>query len=354
MNMDENLLERVEIKGSTEVPEVELVSFFKKMFPDRYELLSEHWRWLYRIDQFKSIQPPLVALLDDKVIGHVAQIPVVIKKGDQEKLGAWGVDGGVLPPYRKYGLGSQLMEIWIKQFPISLGFCTEALFRILLKQGWAPRRTTYALQLPFRPDRHPKHRNGFRSAPLRLAGPGWNLLAHLITRARTIGMKKVREVPLSSARLQNWSLLHHPEEFKEPFHIARTPEFLTWRLLDSPFRDQYRILESEDADVAAVVRLFQGGGLRRAQIVSLSGNVEDARTLHRFLGGFLLWAIDHHLDLIKMVSGDPFVVRLAHRWFPIKSALRFVSFCHQAEDREMMAQTDHLWELIDYDLDFLN
>jgi hypothetical protein len=354
MNSNEKLLERVEIKGSTEVPEADLVAFYKEMFPDRFDLLSEHWRWLYRIDQFKDIQPPLVAFLDGKVIGHVAQIPVVIKQGDKEKLGAWGVDGGVLTPYRKYGIGSQLMEIWIKQFPISLGFCTEALFRILLKQNWSPRKTTYALQLPFRPDRHPKHRKGSRSAPLRLVGPSWNLLARLITRARTIGLNKIREVPLSAARLENWSLLHHPEEFKDPVHIARIPGFLIWRLLESPFAEQYRILESPQEDVAAIVRLFESNGLKRAQIVSLSGNVMDARTLHCFFGAFLLWAIDHRLDLVKIINSDPFVVRLAHRWFPTKSALRFVSYCHQPDDREMMARTDHLWELIDYDLDFLN
>jgi hypothetical protein len=353
MSSDSKLLEKVQIKGSTEVPEVDLVSFFQEMFPDRVGLLNKHWRWLYRINQFTDVKPPLVACLDGKVIGHVAQIPVIIKRGDQEKLGAWAVDGGVLPAYRKSGLGSRLMREWIVQFPICLGFCTEALYRILIGQGWSPRRTTYALQLPFRPDRHPKLQKGPWRAPLQLAGYSWSLLAHVIAMARTFKHTKVREVHLSSSRLQNWPLLNHPEALQEPVHIPRTPEFLKWRLLDNPYREQYQILESVDDDVAAVVRMFQSGDLRRAQIVSLSGNIEDRGVLSRFLGSFVAWATDHHLDLIKLVSSDPFVVRTAHPWFPLKTALRFVSFCHLARDKQMMEETDHLWELIDYDLDFL-
>jgi hypothetical protein len=346
-------LESIEIKGSTEVDPEALRQFFQVMYPDRMDLLERHWRWWYRIGEFPQDRPPLVAVLDGKVIGHVAQIPVRLSMGGRDTFAAWGVDGGVLSPYRKYGLGSQLMEMWLQHYPICLGFCTEALFRILLKQGWSPRKTTYALQLPLRLDRHRRLQRTPYQAPLRAAGYGWNFLVRLIAMTRTAGWKRLREVSLESSRLQNWSLLRHPGQFEDPVHIPRSPDFLRWRVLDNPFRDQHRVLELPDADVAAIVRLEESGPRRRAQILTLTGAVKDAGTLHRFLGGLVTWAIDHRLDLVKLVTGDPFVLQVARRWFPRVAALRFVAFCHRAEDRELFQRSEHLWELIDYDLDFL-
>jgi hypothetical protein len=353
MSVDTQLLKKIEIKNATEVREDALTDFYQEMYPKRGEFLKKHWRWLYRVDQFSGAQPPLVALLDGNVIGHVAPIPIVLKKGRQEKLAAWGVDGGVLVPYRKSGIGFKLMEIWTQQYPIVLGFCTVALFRILVKQGWSPRMTTCSLQLPLRPDRHPRFQKGLCMAPLRLAGCGWNLFARLVTMARMEGCKKLKAIPLSPQRLENWDLLHHPKEFRDPIHVARSADFMRWRLLNSPFREQYQILELGDSDVAAVVRTFQSGGLRRAQIVAISGNASDRGTLYRFFGGIVAWALEQDVDLIKMINSDPEVVRVAQRWLPKKAVQRFVCYCHDAKDEEMMQSADHIWELIDYDFDFL-
>jgi len=353
MNVDTQLLEKIQIKRATEVPENTLIEFYQEMYPRRGEFLTKNWRWLYRIDDFPQAKAPLVALLDGKVIGHVAPIPIVLKSGSQEKFAAWGVDGGVLVPYRKSGIGFKLMQIWARDYPIVLGFCTEALFRILVKQGWSPRKTTYALQLLLRPGRHPRFQKGPLKAPLRLAGYGWSLLARLIIMARTEGWKKLRVAPLSAQRLENWSVLHHPWSFKDPLHVARNLEFLKWRLLNSPFRKQYHILEMEEADVAAVVRIFHQAGLRRAQVVAISGNAPNRGALDRFLGGVVSWAVDQDVDLIKMITSDPLVVRVAQRWLPKKAVQRFVGYCHDPKDQELIQSKNHIWELIDYDFDFI-
>lgn len=353
MNAYSELLEKIQIKRATEVSEAALAAFYQEMYPNRAGFLKKHWRWLYRVGEFPESQPPLVALLDGKVIGHVAPIPIVLKSGNQERFAAWGVDGGVLPPYRKCGIGFKLMQIWAQEYPIVLGFCTEALFRILIKQGWSPRKTTYVLQLPLRPDRHPRFQKGLWRAPLRLVGFSCNLLVRLVIMARTEGWKKLRMVPLSPQRLKNWSLLRHPGEFKDPLHVARNAEFLRWRLLNNPFREQYSILELEDVDVAAVVRTFQSGGLRRTRIVAISGKVQDRGTLYCFWGSLVSWAAEHDVDLISLMSSDPLVVRVAQRWFPVKAVQRFVCYCHDPEDQKMVQSRDHIWELIDYDFDFL-
>jgi hypothetical protein len=346
-------LQKIDIVHSTEVSEEALNRFYDQMYPDRAAFLKRNWRWLYRIDEFPDLEPPLVALLDDQVIAHVAQIPVYLRKGDQVRLGAWGVDGGVLNRYRGSGIGWQLMETWSRRYSVGMGFCTEALFRILLKQGWSPRTTTHYLHLPFRPQRHPKFQKGGRAVLAKLGGPIWNLWERLIITLRTGNWPPLRRIPVSADRLERWSLLHHPREFQEPLHVSRSPEFMSWRVLHCPFRDQYQILEMDGADVAALARIYQMGAFRRARIISIAGRVDESSAIDRFLGSLANWAMRQDVDILSMVSSDPAIVEWAGRWFPAKSRLRFAYICNDREGEEMLRGTDHIWELIDYDLDFL-
>ena len=353
MKHSQALLQRVDILGSTEVSERALGDFFERMYPDRAEFLTQHWRWLYRIDEFPDLAPPLVALLDDQVIGHVAQIPVIIRRGDRHMLAAWGVDGGVLNPYRGSGIGWKLMDLWSRRYSVGMGFCTEALFRILIKQGWSPRRTTWYMHLPLKPHHHPKFRRKIPFLPPRLAGTVWNLAERLMITLRTQDWRPLRRIPLTEERLENWSVLHHPSAWKTPLHVARTVDFLRWRLLRCPFREQYHVLEMEDAPLAAVVRIFQIDDLRLARIISLSGQASSRGEVGRFLGSLACWAMKQDVDMLSMVQGDPRVVRWAQHWFPVRNRLRFASICNDRQGEEMIRGEDHIWELMDYDLDFL-
>jgi hypothetical protein len=347
------LLDRLDILGSTEVSERALGDFFERMYPDRAKFLQRHWRWLYRIDEFPDLGPPLVALLDDRVIGHVGQIPVFIRRGDREILAAWGVDGGVLGPYRGSGIGWKLMDLWNRRYPVAMGFCTEALFRILIKQGWSPHRTTWYMHLPLKPHHHPKFRRKIPILPSWFGGIVWNLAERLIITLRTQDWKPLRSLPLSAERLNGWSLLHHPRSWKAPLHVARRADFLSWRLLRCPFREQYRILEMETIPLAAVVRVFQVGELRRARIISVSGRASGRGQVGRFFGSLASWAMKQDIDVLSMVHSDPWVVHWAHRWFPIRSRLRFASISNDSGGEDVLRGEDHIWELMDYDLDFL-
>jgi hypothetical protein len=48
------------------------------------------------------------------------------------------------------------------------------------------------------------------------------------------------------------------------------------------------------------------------------------------------------------------LVRSTRRWFPGRSQLRFACICNDSDGEQMLWGTDHLWEMIDYDLDFLH
>jgi GNAT superfamily N-acetyltransferase len=330
-----------------------LQEFFRQMFPARAGLLGEHWRWMYRVDDVPEVMPPLVAVDQGQVIGQYAQIPVLLGRGDVRLQAVWGVDYGVLPAYRHSGIGWELMDRWLHQYPVHMGFATEAAFRIALKQGWKPRCTTCDLRLPLRLDHHPRARKGVLGGPLQAVSRGWNLLMRLGLVVRQAGAPVLHETPLSAERLRRWSLLSYPGRAQDALHIPRTASYLKWRYLDSPWREQYRILESADTGLAVMVRLFDTGPGRTARILSVSGHIDERGLLHRFLGDVIRWACDRSSSLVHLVSSDPGLVAVARRWFPIRSWQRFVYYCNDPAGDDQLDSSEHIWELMDSDFDFL-
>ena len=341
-----------DIKRSTEIPPQALEVFFRRMFPQKARSLTRHWRWMYRVDDMPAVPAPMVVVLDGEVIGQYAQIPVVVGSGGVFKQAVWGVDYGVLGRFRRYGIGYRLMEDWLRQHPIHMGFATPASYRIALKQNWSPRLTTFLLQLPFRLQHYSRFQRGPWRIPGRILGPCAHLLARAVIRTRSRRWASLRPETLAPGHLENWSGLHHPEELEDPVTVVRTPEFLRWRLLDSPFFDQYRFAALPESDLRAILRLIEGRTRRVVRILSLSGRAADEHEIDRLLGSIVRWSLAQDADLLQMVHGDPFVIRAARRWFPLRSAMRHVYYCNDAEARRLLDDRPHLWEMLDSDFDY--
>ena len=54
-----------------------------------------------------------------------------------------------------------------------------------------------------------------------------------------------------------------------------------------------------------------------------------------------------------MVTGDPMILEVARRWFPIRKNLRFGFYCSGAEDSASLGGAEYRWELLDSDFDLL-
>lgn len=341
----------MDIRRSTEVPREALNAFYGEMFPQKARSLIRHWRWMYRVDDQPRVPAPVVAVLDGEVIGQYAQIPVIIGNGEIYKQGVWGVDYGVLDRFRRYGIGYRLMETWLHQHPVHMGFATPASYRIALRQGWSPRLTSLLLQLPLWLQHHARFQHGPWRIGGMFLGHCLHLLARVIIRARSRRWASLEPAVLSPQHLQGWSRLHHPGEPEEPVTVARTPEFLRWRLLDSPFRNQYYSVELSHSDLRAVIRQSGRGGRKALRILSISGHADGPEEIERLLGSIVRWSLDHDIGLVQMVHGDPFVIQVARRWFPHRSALRHVYYCNDDGARRLLDDRPHLWEMLDSDFD---
>jgi hypothetical protein len=353
MRENEELLSKIRICRSTEVPEGALIDFYDRMFPQKSDLMSRSWKWLYRIEQFDDVQPPLVAVLDGAVIGQVAQVPVLLTDGDREQLAVWGVDYGVLPEYRRCGIGFQINEMWMQQYPIYLADCTPASYRIVLKQGWTPRQTTYDLKLPLRLESLSRTRRGLKYKTMTASGPLWKPLCRLMTMARSPGRGHISCRPLVPDDLKNWSLLRYPGNDMGVVHVARRFDFMRWRLLESPLAEQYRLIKMDNSPVVAIIRTRLREGVKQLLVLALSGHIAGPGDLRRFFHGLVRWAFQNGADVIRMVTSDPILLALGRRWFPFKRPLRFAYFCQSAESREFMDKARYRWELLDGDFDLL-
>jgi hypothetical protein len=151
--------------------------------------------------------------------------------------------------------------------------------------------------------------------------------------------------------LEKWSFLHHPQEPENPVTVVRTPEFLRWRLLDSPFFHQYRFVELPESGLRAIVRLIKGRTRRAVRILSVSGLAGDEGEIDRLLGSIVRWSLAQDADLVQMVHGDPLVILVARRWFPFRSTMRHVYYCNDTGAQHMLDDRPHLWEMLDSDFD---
>jgi hypothetical protein len=353
MNNKARLLDKVRFCDATEVPERALQDFYGRMFPGKSHLLNQHWRWLYRLDRFPGARSPLVAVLDGAVVGQVSQIPVTLKMGDRKQLAAWGVDYGVLPEYRGSGIGYRINLLWMERYPIYLAVCTPASFRIIQQQGWTTRQTVLDLRLPLHPERHQRFRTGVPGMAMRIAGPCWHLLYRIRREVQTPGGDMPRCRPLVPGDLAGWSLLRHPGQTGGVVSVPRDPDYLNWRLVESPLAGQYRLLQVGDSPVSAIVRTVNRRGMRRLRVIALSGRIIHKVDLDRFFCGLLRWAFRSRVDSVRIVTGDPLVLEVARRWLPIRKTLRFGYYCTGDADSVHMKTAEFRWELLDSDFDLL-
>jgi GNAT superfamily N-acetyltransferase len=332
-----------EIKRATAVPAAALNRIYDRMFPERAEFLKEHWRWLYRVGSYDWAPAPLVATTTaGQVIGHAGVIPILLRSGRAEHRATWFVDLAILPDWQRQGVGQALIRASLAQCPLHLGFCNERSLGALLQCGWLLDQRTQSLQLLLRPELHPKLQNSL--APVgKLAG----VAARALWRARAAG-QQLEAIPATTDNLaQLWE-----ETETGALHVRRSPEFLRWRIVDHPHASEHFILRaSADSTYAALARLTRAEGFHRLHLLALQMRQRDADALSKFFAGIVRWALAQEVHRILMVTSDAETARVARRWFPIATNLRFIYCSANEQDWQLLDGTEQLWECIDNDFD---
>ena len=82
---------------------------------------NQWWKWFYKNN---PAGPAIiwVAEADNKIIGHAAHVPIRMKIGNQESIGALGVDSMTHPEYQRQGILKKLQEK-ISESSVEHGIC---------------------------------------------------------------------------------------------------------------------------------------------------------------------------------------------------------------------------------------
>jgi GNAT superfamily N-acetyltransferase len=330
---------------ATEIPEAALAKFYERMYPERAAFLTQHWRWLYRLGHCEAARGPLVALDGPTVIGHIGSIPMELRAGADTRAAEWDVDLAVLPAYQGRKVATQLMQAHRAQGSLHVAFGNEKSTGTVTKIGWQLSHATRSFQLLLRPELHPKLQGTALSGIGRLGG--W--LTRCVWAARAPQVPRVIDLtttPVSAAALTPFA--QAPSD--GALHVARTPEFLRWRVLAHPSAQEHCVLRCGHSGYAALARLSEQQGFRRLHLLSLAAEPFDADTLARFFAGVVRWSLDQQIHRILFVTSRTAIAQVAQRWFPVTSALRFLSYASDAVGWRYLSAPPH-WECLDSDFD---
>ena len=121
MHSKESILLKCKLKKISEISKDKLFDFYKKVYPKRFNSLTENWKWWYRFD--KEFAEPIVLFLDGKVIG---QNDIIISTTKYLQYGS-----KIMQYYTIYGNGSwkTLTKEWMKICPNQM-VCSPYSYRV--------------------------------------------------------------------------------------------------------------------------------------------------------------------------------------------------------------------------------
>lgn len=336
-----------------EIPVAALASFYERMYPRRSNFLKGNWRWFYRTGRVASGPAPIVAMEEGRVVGHLGVIPVTLRRGSEERQGAWGCDIAVLPECRGKAVAPLMLNTLMSLYPLRIGFPNEMSRKVTRKMGWGHEFHTQGLSLLLRPERHPK--------VSKLTGAQWGigtlasaagLVTRVISRARAWKRRPLSSLPLTAEGLEAFT-----EGSPAGLHIPRSAEYLRWRLLDHPSVEEHLIFrptERTSGGCSAVARVVENGGYRRLHLLTLragattpSGRAE----LSNLFAGVIRWALDVDIHVISLVTSDRSVADVASWWLPISKQLCYAYHADDPEGMAFLGGSDHHWEYLDNDFD---
>ncbi len=336
------------VLSGDEVPAPALNDFYQQVFPARADFLKRNWRWLYRTTCETTVKSPIVVMKDGQVAGHVGLIPLSLRRADDQRTAVWVCDIAVLPEYRGKTVGGILLSEAMAACPLRIGFPNELSWKLITKFGWKGDLDTFGLSLLLRPDRHPKLRDSSSSKPgmkslAALAG----LATRILWRARTLAIGNLICAPATDARLADF------EETQSPaaLHVARSREFLNWRIAAHPDSEAHFVLATTDGKAAAIARIVADGDCRRLHLLTLKLDPFDPRKLSKLLAGVVRWALAEQIDVITAVTSDPEVVGVARWWLPMVAPLRYAYHADDPASEAFLNGPGRTWEYLDGDFD---
>ncbi len=264
----------VQIRQFRLADQEELLSFLRAAYADEpLKSDREFWTWHYLQNPHTQLDniPLWVVTDNERIVGQVATIPVVLKVNDDEKPAIWILDFVVLPEYRGKGLGKRLVKAALESNAIvmTLGIneASTAVFRSL---KWVPLEGLHRYHRLLYPG------DAFgeiaRLSPLRsIANLLYAPFRPRDAQLRYTGSGEIREITTFD---ESFTDLWRRARPQWPCAVVRSPAFLEWQYRRQPGK-KFEVLGLYEHDqlmgyVVLFFRKVEGtGALPKAAITDI-------------------------------------------------------------------------------------
>lgn len=306
--------------------------------PEKAVFLEQHGDWWHRGARNRWIIEE-----NGEVTAYCAVIPAALRVGGERIAAAWWADLVVGPEHRGEGLQRILDDMVRAAAPLIVGFPNALAAAIHRRHGWGVREDLEVRLLPLHP-REIIKKQFSRS----LAGAGLKLAAGL---AAPLARSMRRRLERFEPRYSRLSSGPDAGDLAEIFAgepeanvttTSRDAEYLTWRYLDSPYRDELFVVTGGEENlpgVAAIVRVLSARGRKVARILDLFGALNKAEIVRDVLLLCARQAVALGACQVTALAANPVVARcLRGAGFWIRSRGRFCWHSGDARLRSLVAR----------------
>jgi len=340
-------LSDISILSAHEVDADLLLNFYNINYPERTNPYI--WKWLNR-SSFYDNKIPLVIFYSSRVIAHAGMIPFDILFDGGKYTGSWFIDFAVLPEFQKHGLGILLTKQWMEASDLCVTFCNEKAMRVFKKCGWAESLDTYLHRYFFMPFNHPKFTG---SIPLFL-----RKILNIICRSFFEMIYRKYAFSIDKIRL-DYLNLDSLNKFKTSLNISdntvvpiRDSSYISWRLLNSPDRNEYRIFSIDGIDdVSAIIKICKKRYPNHIDLLWIS-NTSKFPLIRDMISTLAMWGKRQDYSYIRYyTSSEELSSYLKIALKPIVTHPMFAFYAKDAALFERLKASKWHWDLIDSDFE---
>ncbi len=344
-NRRELLAEITDI-SALDIEESSVMEHYAIMYPHKLEFLKNHWKWINNNDNF-NYRYPRAYLHEEKVVGHMNFIPYKAYKNGEFLSSSWGGDLSVLKEYRGSGLGLRILADYMKLNELYFSFGNDNSMNLVKKRyHWEEFYDTYMLFFPLLPFKNKK-------IPLPLRKIGNGILQFGIKQiykkhsfpAKTITVSHINEENIKNLEVKKSEL---ESDTIYPFYDFNQ---LKWRLLESPAKENYRIVHFKAIDKYVAVNIYEVNGLQYLDLMRTPEGITKEE-LKKVIASLAIWCINNNIVLIRYYTSRKDTKDFLGEG--LKYSVQHPRCCYFSPNQELFEQMKSAkwrWELIDSDFE---
>lgn len=347
MNSTKVQKSNIVIKSAHDIEPARLKEFYAIMYPDGANAFI--WKWLNRTS-FYNNEIPIVAVYEDRIIGHAGMIPFKIVFDSNDYKASWFIDFYILPEFQRQGVGLFLTEKWMEFSDLYVTFCNEKSMGVFKKHDWIESFDTYYHRLFLLPFNSPKLSNLIPHFSRTIFNILSRPILNLIYQKYASSIDSLRIDDLKSCSLDRF--ISYSSKRNNTVMAVRDFDYLSWRILNSPDKDKYRIIHMDGVNEVSFIIKMCDKYHQRIDLLWISNPFLFA-DVRRLISTLAVWALSKNYTYIRYLTTINELSFYLSK--SLKSWVQHLRFAFYSNDtaflNEIVKRGNWHWQLVDSDFE---